>query len=255
MRRIAFLLLSMGIAFVLCFFASAVWAGQSNELTVQPEVLDIGTFYSGGEVMISGKVPDEQDVVVEITGPSADNQFDIKGRVGPFWMTQDKAELDGAPAMYVLLLPNGPNWKQKAVALGLGLEMLKRTITIKSKSLSQDKLFDMFLKLKKDQGLYVEKESAITYMPDGNGDKRFTAIYQFPRSTSAGAYSIKATTVSKGEKSMAQSRNLTVDEVGFTRLVDDLATNRRLTYGILAVVIALFTGGLMGILFKGGGSH
>jgi hypothetical protein len=54
---------------------------------------------------------------------------------------------------------------------------------------------------------------------------------------------------------MELSRSFTVDEVGFSRLVYDLATNQRLVYGILAVVIALFAGAVMGLLFKGGGSH
>jgi hypothetical protein len=254
MRRITSLLLSMCFGCAL-YFSSNAWAVQSDELTIQPEVLDIGTFYSGDQIVISGKVPDGQDVIIEIAGPAASNQFDIKGRLGPFWMTRDKAEFEGAPAMYFLLLPDGPDWKQKALALGLGLEMMKRKITIKSNALPQDKLFDMFLELKRDQGLYAEKESAVTYMSADNGYKQFKAAYHFPRSTSAGQYSIKATTISRGKKSVVQSHRLTIDEVGFARVVEDLATNHRLIYGILAVVFALFTGGLMGILFKGGGSH
>ncbi|MEJ2661765.1 MAG: TIGR02186 family protein [Desulfobacteraceae bacterium] len=235
--------------------APAARAAQSDKLSIRPEMMDIGTFYSGGIVNVSGDVPAGQDVIVEITGPDVDNQFDIKGKVGPFWMTRDRAELDRAPAMYVLLLPGGSPWVKKTSALGLGLENLKRKMTIESTTLPPDDLFEMFLKLKTDQGLYVEKENAVTYETVDDGSRRFSAEYRFPRATSAGTYSIKATYVADGVKKGVRTQRFMVDEVGFTRLVDDLATNQRLTYGILAVVIALFTGALMGFLFKGGGSH
>jgi hypothetical protein len=224
-------------------------------LSIRPEILDIGTFYSGGMIRISGNAPSGQDVVIEITGPAADNQFDIKGKVGPFWMTQDKAEMDGAPAMYVLLLPGGSEWTQKAAAQGLGLANLRSKVTIQSSTLPDSDLFEMFLKLKKDQDLYVEKENAITYETADDGSRRFSAVYRFPRSTSAGSYSIRATTIADGVKERVRMRPFQVDEVGFIHLVDNLATNRRLVYGVLAVVIALFTGAIMGLLFKGGGSH
>jgi len=231
------------------------WTADLTALKVQPDVLDIGTFYSAGQVTISGEVPSGQDVIVEIKGPAANGKFDLKGRVGPFWMTRGNAELDGAPAMYVLLLPGGTDWRSKAASLGLGLDEVKREITIKSDQLPPDELFDMFVKLKKSEGLYAEEDNAIIYTPAENGLREFKAVYSFPRSTAKGDYQIKATAVADGALGREQSRGFQVEEVGFTRLVDDLATNRRLTYGILAVLIALVAGGVMGILFKSRGSH
>lgn len=255
MRRFSrFLLLLVCVGLALGI-ASITWAVPSDGLAIQPEILDIGTFYSGGIVKISGVAPSGQDVVIEIIGPAADNQFDIKGKVGPFWMTQDKVEMDGAPAMYVLLLPGGSEWIHKAAAHGIGLENLKSNVEIRSSALPSDKLYDMFLNLKKDLGLYVEQENAVSYEAADDGSRRFSAVYRFPRSTSAGSYSIRATTIADGVRERVQMRPFEVDEVGFIHLVNNLATNRRLAYGILAVVIALFTGAVMGLLFKGGGGH
>jgi hypothetical protein len=235
--------------------AETAWTAESGKLAIQPEVLDIGTFYSGGQVTISGEVPQGQDVVVEIAGPAANGEFDLKGRVGPFWMTNGRAEMDGAPAMYVLLLPGGRDWQRKASSLGLGLERLRNKIAIQSATVPPDELFNMFLELKKSEGLYVVEDNAVAYAAANNGLRRFTAVCHFPRSTVAGNYTIKATEIINGAKGTELSRSFTVDEVGFSRLVYDLATNQRLVYGILAVVIALFAGAVMGLLFKGGGSH
>lgn len=253
-RLIHFLLLLVCLGLGLAV-APAARAVQSPGLTIRPEVMSIGTFYSGDVVTISGDVPSGQDVMIQITGPAADDQFDIKGKVGPFWMTQGKAEMDGAPSMYILLLPDGRQWMQTASAQGLGLENLKSRIKIQSSSMPADDLFDMFLKLKKDQGLYDEEANAVTYKTAEDGSRRFYAAYRFPRSTSAGIYSISANTIADGIKTAVRTAVLKVDEVGFVHMVDSLATNRRLAYGILAVVIALFTGAVMGLLFKGGGSH
>jgi len=171
------------------------WTAESDKLTIQPEVLDIGTFYAGGQVKISGEVPQGQDVIVEIAGPAANGQFDLKGRVGPFWMTNGRAEMDGAPAMYVLLLPGGQEWQQKAASLGLGLEKLKNKIAIQSATVPQEAIFKMFLELKKSEGLYVVKDNAVAYTAANNGLRRFTAVWRFPRSTAAGNYTIKATVI------------------------------------------------------------
>ena len=254
MRHIIFMLL-LSCSSLLPLLAETAWAAEPGQLSIQPEVLDIGTFYSGGRVTIAGEVPKGQDVVVEISGPAANGEFDLKGRVGPFWMTNGRVEMDGAPALYALLLPGGRDWQKKASALGLGFEKLKNEIAIQSAALSPDKLFNMFLELKKSEGLYVVEDNAVAYAAANNGRRRFTATCRFPRSTAAGNYTIKATAIANGAKSMELASSFLVDEVGFARLVYDLATNQRLTYGILAVVIALFAGAVMGLLFKGGRRH
>lgn len=254
MRHLLFFLSLFGCCLLPLLSATAGTA-ESGKLTVQPEVLDIGTFYSGGQVTISGEVQKGQDVVLEIAGPAANGEFDLKGRVGPFWMTNGRAEMDGAPAMYALLLPGGRNWQRKASSLGLGFKNLKKKVAIQSAIVPPDELFNMFLELKKSEGLYVVEDNAVAYAAGNNGFRRFTATCRFPRSTVAGNYTIKATPIANGAKCQALTRSFLVDEVGFGRLVYDLATNQRLAYGILAVAVALFAGAVMGLLFKGGGRH
>ncbi len=253
MRHVHFLRF-LFCAILVTFFAETPWAAESDPLQVHPEILDMGTFYSGGQITISGEVPGGQDVIVEVAGPTGNGQFDLKGRLGPFWMTRDRAELDGAPVMYALLLP-GRRWQRKASALGLGLENLRRKISIKSATLAPAKIFNMFLDLKKSEGLYVVLDKAVSYKPAGNSGRRFKAICCLPRSMAPGKYTVRAVGVANGAKGMVQTGSFLVHEVGFARLVDDLATNKRLTYGILAVVIALFAGAVMGFLFRGGGGH
>ena len=254
MRRLIILLLLTVSASAL-FLAPSAWSRTEEGVFVQPAELKIGTFFSGSTVKISGEVPAGRDVIVKIIGETQRQKFDIKGRVGPFWMTRDKTELDGAPAMYIVLLPKGREWNEGAASPDLGLKNLKSEITLSSGAAVPDDLFEMFLQLKKGEGLYEVQQDAVTYASGKGGRRRFEAVYRFPRSTAVGEYTIVATTVDEANQKKNLSTHFSVTEVGFVRLVDELATDRRLIYGVAAVVIALFTGALMGLLFKGGGSH
>lgn len=255
MRRILTLLLFF------CLGSITLYAGtpgntRYGSLSVQPESMGIGTFFSGGEVTISGEVPNGQDIFIEIIGPVSKSLFDIKGKVGPLWMTRDKAELEGAPSMYALLIPGeDKDWHTTASSLGLGLNNLKEKISIQAEIMQPDDVFTKFVDLKKNEGLYSENENAVSYTSSENGNRKFTGVYCFSPSTAAGEYTIKATVIEHGVKRGELSSQFPVKEFGFVHLVNTLATNHSIIYGVLAVLIALFAGGVMGLIFKGGGGH
>jgi len=254
MRRFALVIL------VCCAGLGVAPAGfaQTNAptaLTVSPDVLNVGLFFSGGEITITGEIPVSSDVVVEIIGPQVNSLFDLKGRIGPFWLTREKVDLENAPALYILLLPSGPDWEQKATALNLGIDNLKQQIGISRTETTTDDIFHMFLKLKHSEKLYDELPGAVFYSASENGRRRFTATCRLPSSTAVGKYTVKTTTIVNGKRGAELSHDLTVQEVGFVEMVSRMASESRLTYGVAAVLIALFSGALMGLLFKGGGGH
>ena len=230
-------------------------ANAPTAFEINPPVLKVGTFFPGGEVTIEGEVPASEDVVVEIVGSQVNSVFDVKGRVGPFWMTREKVDLEHAPALYFLLLPSGPDWVQKAAALNLGIDHLKQQFNISRSEAAPEDIFQMFLKLKRSEKLYGEEPGTVSYSAGKNGRRRFTATCRLPSSIAAGRYTVKVTPIAHGVSGRELSGTLMVQEVGFVKMVNELATNRRLIYGITAVVIALLAGALMGIIFKGGGRH
>jgi hypothetical protein len=224
-------------------------------LSVSPDVVNVGMFFSGGEVAITGEMPVSSDVVVEIIGPQVNSLFDLKGRIGPFWLTREKVDLDNVPALYILLLPSGQDWEQKAAALNLGIDNLKQQIGISASENTTDDIFHMFLKLKRSEKLYDELPGVVLYSAGENGRRRFSASCRLPSSTAVGKYTVKATTITNGKRDAELSCDLTVQEVGFVKMLNRMASKDRLTYGVAAVLIALFSGALMGLLFKGGGGH
>jgi hypothetical protein len=250
------------LATILCFLAGLGSASSASalsdcptDLKIQPDVLKVNTFFSGGQVTVTGEIPASDNVVVEVVGSRSNSLFDVKGRIGPFWMTRDKVDLENAPSLYVLMLPSGEDWVKKAAALGLGIENLRGQILVdESETVSED-LFQMFVKMKHSEGLYGEVPGSVVYSPGPNGLKRFAASCRLPSSIKVGRYLVKATSVAGGVRAAERSRELVVQREGFVKLVGDVASNRGLLYGIAAVMIALSAGAIMGLIFKGGGGH
>jgi hypothetical protein len=235
--------------------ALPVMAAEGDTLDINPKVLRVGTFFVGGQITISGELGEAEDCVVEVSGPAVSSLYDIKGRMGPFWMNLEQVELDKAPGMYVLLLPAGDSWPDRVALLGLGLEQVKAHLAVSHTDRTKDDVFQMFLDLKRSEGLYAELRDAVSYTPANNGRKRFTAELRLPSSVACGKYVITASVVAGTTKVGELAGELVVREDGFIKLVHDLARKRSLVYGILAVVVALAAGSIMGLLFKRGGSH
>ena len=251
------------ILILLCFLASSLSsaaplaAQEAKSLIVTPETISVDSFFSGSELTIAGDIKATDDVIIEIVGQNGNQDFELKGRVGLFWMTTGKIELKDIPNLYLVLMPDGKDWLQKADTLGLGMEQIRRQMSTSGTSKPPENIFSMFKKLKKSEELYDEIPGAVTYSPGKDGMKHFVGKCAIPSSVNLGTYAIKATEVTEGgSKGPELQGQLVVQEIGFVKFVNRLASDQRITYGVSAVVIALMAGILMGVIFRqGGGSH
>jgi hypothetical protein len=255
MKNIYKLIIFIFMGFILCICPAMADSAIPN-IIISPKIIEIGTFFSGGDITISGEIPMNDDIVIEVSGHDSKNEFDIKGKKGILWMTIGQVHIDRVPELYILLLPPGENWGEKIESLGVGMGQLKSRMQAESSIAVPPDIFNMFIKFKESESLYGEKLKAIKYLPMDNGKKKFTIICKLPSSIKKGKYTIKATTISKNIVKTSITKNFSVEEVGFIKLVDHLASDRRILYGVSAVVIALIAGLGMGIVFKqSGGSH
>lgn len=247
-------------AMLLCFgiiliCSSRVLPAQLSTLRVVPPYLEIGTFFSGREVKLSGSVLSNQDIIFEIRGPEEKSMFNMKGRIGPFWVNREKIQLQHAPSLYKLLLPGGRKWSSLLYSLGVGIEKLKHGLIIRPDNISPDMVFERFFQLKRSEHLYGEVEGAIHYSRPREGKKHFETECYFPSSTAPGKYRIVAMLVDNGKIEETSVQSFVVEEIGLIRGVHELAYHRGLIYGILCVVIALLVGAIIGLFFKRIGAH
>lgn len=228
---------------------------RASSLQISPPRLDITTFFSGRSMSLTGAIPADRDVILEIKGPEEKSVFNMKGRVGPFWMNRGKVELENAPFLYLLLLPDGKAWHGPFSAFGVGIDQLEKGMVSRPNNVSLDVVFPRFVKLKQSEHLYDELPNAVHYGAVTDGLKHFEAAFHFPSSILPGQYRILTRVIHDGKVEQKILKDFEVREVGFIKTVRELAYDRALLYGILCVLIALFVGALIGLVFKGGGAH
>ncbi len=226
------------------------------KLDVQPPALTIGTFYSGQSARLVGELEEGQEVALELKGPSENASFDLKGKVGPFWMNRGLVQVENAPTLYILLLPAQTPPEAELESLGLGMTHLKGGVKVVSPGQDPEQIFAKFLEFKKASGLYQQRSGAVTYAPAGQGRRAFYADFDFPSSLAAGQCQVVATVFENGAVLGRLEKTYVVEDGPFLALVKGLALDRALLFGVLCVLIALVTGAVMGVVFKGGkGGH
>lgn len=259
MKRQIVIPLLVGLLLVLaCVPVPAAPSAPQDAATIRldPASLVIGTFYAGQSVALKGEIADDQQVILEVKGPREDASFDLKGRVGPFWMNRGVIKVENAPSLYLLLLPADAPDEARLEGLGLGMGQLRTEARVAAPGRDADQLFAQFLEFKREAGLYQQKTTAITYAPAGPGRRAYSASLDFPSSLAAGEYQVTATVLRDGEVAGRATQAYQVEDGPFLGLVKGLAFTHSLLFGVLCVVIALFTGGVMGLVFKGGkGGH
>ena len=231
-------------------------AAGGIKLELDPPLMTIGSFYAGKPVRFSGEIGAGQEVLLEMRGPQENVTFDLKGRVGPFWMNRGLVKVENAPILYLLLLPASAPAAPNLQALGLGTAHLQEEAKVISPGHDPKDIFTSFLEFKQAAGLYRQVPGAISYAPAGPGRQSFSAVLDLPSSLTAGQYQVTATVLQNGAPAGRVAQAYLVEDEAFLKLVKDLAFDRALLFGVLCVLIALVTGAVMGVLFKGGkGGH
>lgn len=246
---------------VMLILTGLPWPFQpaSNASAVDAElesrVVHIGTFYSGGKVSISGTVPAESEALVRVTGKTEELRLKRKGRaLGIFWMNQDTVVFHEVPSVYLLFTSRG--FTNMAQETEIGLQSLQSKIKIEPSSAHAEDNFQELLKLKESTGLYGVSCDAVSYGEALGGIKRFSAELRIPARMPPGDYRVEVFALNSGEVVGKAADHLTVDKVGVPQLLSFLAFKHGALYGVVATLVAVVAGLLMGFLFRGSkGAH
>ncbi|MEJ1157161.1 TIGR02186 family protein [Prosthecomicrobium sp. N25] len=103
-----------------------------------------------------------------------------------------------------------------------------------------------FLRLKLRTGLYHELPGAVSFLT-GN---LFRATIPIPANVPVGTYRIEVRLFQEGVPLAEQATSVVVSKTGFEQFTYDLAFTQPVVYGIITVLVALFTGWLAGVIFR-----
>ena len=229
-------------------------------ITTKGEV-DIGLMYSGDYIHFVGGVPDPSaDVIVKLT--STENvplSVNRKGRVAIVWMNVKQYTVTGLPLLYKIHSTKPIDQilsRELAAELGIGYDVLKDQMKLElvrgeAEEDDRDTVFDGVLRLKREANLYNVDEERIEI----TGGKLFKHYFRFPSAASEGVYKAESFVFMQGKLVGKGVDEIRIQKTGIEAAFTNMAFNRPVLYGIVAVVVALGMGLLVGFIFKKGGGH
>ena len=259
MKKHALFVAILALAFVLGIQPCTAFDEMVTDMTKQD--IHVGVRFSGERIYFFGTVPDpEAEVVVKLIPLEAHPiKLTRKGKVVLFWMATKKFEIENMPHIYKvhsskplseILTP------ALARQLRIGYEDLKKDMELKILTGTpapddKDVMFNGFIKMKERENLYRVAENRIRI----NHGRLFEHYFVFPDKAKEGKYRIESYAVKNG-KVIGQAKDIIeVKKVGLIAWLYRTSRHHGVLYGIMAVVIALGAGLLVGTLFKGGGGH
>jgi len=232
--------------------------GAAPDFLVVPDRVEIGAFYRGSQVLVSGTIPAGAEAVVEVIGRETAEEVLRKGRRGGLWMNVGELEVRGVPSLY-LVMSTSPGLLSGATRdAAWGYPALTRKMEFAGPVTEQEQaeFRDQFIKLKESQDLFGVFPGALT-VSLGPGDRRTVkGSFTLPTMIKPDTYRVCLSVIEQGRVVAVDPGELTVVMAGFPAMLMELARTHALLYGVLAVAIAIVTGFSMGYLFKkGGGAH
>jgi uncharacterized protein (TIGR02186 family) len=237
------------------------WAPIAQALTsveahMEPNVVSIGAFFNGARITVKGKVPASSEAMITVTGQEENLELNRKGRAfGLLWMNVGTMTFHQVPSVYLLytsepLETSTQTHLHEGRQTAGGFEALEKKASITPACGEEaGALFNEFLKLKKQEGLYALHGGEIRYGQEKNKEKSYEATLRIPAKIPPGRYDVTVSAVNGGSVVGTASENLMVKAVGMPAYLSSFSLHHGLLYGVLAVLTAVCTGLLMDTLF------
>ena len=252
-KQVIFIIIMAAVAWL----PASAKTAQALNIQMEPNVVQIGAFYNGGQVSVSGDVPRDAEVIIRLSGATKDVDLLRKGRVlGVLWMNTEMITFHDIPEAYMLYLPPAINESNLSSDPGrqmpdVGFDALKEKSSLTPAGEDKDFQFQEFIKLKSREGVYAVHENTVTYHKKDAHKKTFACELTIPSRMAQGVYTVTTFILKNSKVIKTDARQLRIKETGLPAMISSLAFDHAIFYGILATLIAIAAGLLTGVIFKG----
>ncbi|MGC1345815.1 MAG: TIGR02186 family protein [Methyloceanibacter sp.] len=219
--------------------------------------ISIQSNFTGVEIVLFGSIdfskapaPDEKpyDVIMVVRGPDRPLVVRRKERIAGLWMNGDSKTFSAVPDFYAVLASR----PFRAIAseetlkpLGIGFANLDYGKTVEGDN-TDDEFRANLIRLQQERRLFQESDDAIGFI----GRSLFRGSVDLPVNVPIGRYTTQVFLFRDGKLLSQSQSSLQVHKVGLERVVYMLAYRYPLTYGLLAVLIAMSAGLLAWTAFR-----
>jgi uncharacterized protein (TIGR02186 family) len=253
----AFRLTGTLLATMLAFAATPAMA-ERLVISLSNHRVMVTSNYTGVDLVLFGSVENTAarrggyDVVATVTGPRDNERTRRKSRVFGIWVNTEARTFVNVPT-YLAVLSSKPT---EAIAAADTLRRLQvgfDNIILPQQIgpdvadvVKEDPFRQAFVRLKLEHGLYIERESAVTFLTP----TLFRADVPMPANVPFGIYEVDVKLFADGAMIAQSNTALEVIKVGFEQFVANAARDYSLLYGLAAAMLALLTGWSASVVFR-----
>ncbi|PKP84535.1 MAG: hypothetical protein CVT80_07615 [Alphaproteobacteria bacterium HGW-Alphaproteobacteria-2] len=211
--------------------------------------ISITANFDGSEVLIFGAVHREApppavgplEVIITVTGPSQPVTVRRKSRVAGIWVNTDAVAVERAPSFYAVAttapletILTGPEDHR----FGISVARRIRAVSAPEDMEDRDAFIEALLRVRAAEGLYQTVENSVELREE----TLFRARVALPANLVEGDYQTRIFILRDQRVIDAETSIVSVRKVGLERWLHQLAQERPLHYGLLAVFIAVLAG-------------
>lgn len=235
----------------------AVFLGGSGASMAAPALIadlsrdqiNITTSFTGTRLLLFGATDGVGDVVVVVRGPDRREIVRQKERIVGIWVNRRSVAFDNVPGYYFQASTrNLQEITTEAVLrdLRIGPERvpLQAESGISQKDASTYRA--ALIRLKRAQKLYNAPAAPVRVV----GGRLFRAELLFPANVPTGVYTAEIHLFRDGKQVSVATKELSVRKAGVEAAIYNFAHQNSASYGIVAVLVALFAGWLGGAIFR-----
>jgi len=216
---------------------------SSHEITIH-------TSFKGAELMLFGARNSAGDIVMVIRGPARDAMVRRKERSAGLWVNRTEQVFKQVPGFYAMAASRPMEEIQKSIyyqPLGIGFEeAISSDMQVTPLGGERKEFARALLRDLRRKGLYDVLPGKVEFI----GETLFKAVVPFPDDMPRGDYTAEVYLLSDGALVGMQTTPIHVYKSGFDAFIYDQAHRHPLLYGVIAVLLALFSGWAVSSLFE-----
>jgi pyruvate,water dikinase len=220
--------------------------------TVEPKVVEAGSWYDGATLRIGGSVGESSQVAIRVTGPLEHHAFNRRGKLaGIIWGGVEHVSFEHAPSLYAVFTSAAlgatapPSLREQ---LRLGYETLAAHMEVRRSDARhadgelKRELIGQLVRLKESEGLYRVAPGAVRLADAVDGRRAFEVAVPLPATAAPGEIEVVVLELAGGAVLRQDATRVRLERVGMPAFLFGLAHDRSTAFGILSVLALVAAG-------------
>ncbi len=234
-------------------------AEESLDIGISTNEIAITADFAGADLTVFGALDNADrfllqigayDIIVALEGPARETVVRKKDRVFGIWINRFSMRFEPAPMSYSLSSTLPIDRITQEIELSgraIGIEHIHLQPSGNVGDGSRVPEFrEALLRLRVNSGLYQSEPVGVEFV----SSSLFRATIRLPANVPVGQHKLRAFLFKNNEFVMERQLTLRVVKTGVEQFIFELAHEQAFVYGILAVVLAMFTGWVASVMFR-----